>query len=216
VAQLVDFADYRVGTVQLVGADRVSGARPSVTGHLAFHFAVRSVTILPLNYLHFSWRNSIRRFCPLSGADTSPVPISCVRVACAPTLLGIRMGLFLARMPKSKRIWRSATACVAAYTLVLYAILSNLSPLSVEALGATASGLEICLHADPAAPAGHSNADQHCKLCLPNGKLSNPPPTPPLSGVAYASKLRWVVIPDDFVFLPPSLSARPRGPPLSV
>jgi hypothetical protein len=105
---------------------------------------------------------------------------------------------------------------MAAYALVLYAILSNLTPLNVEVLGATASGLEICLHADPAAPAGHSNADEHCKLCLPNGKLSNPPPTPPLCVVAYASKLRWAVILDDFVFLPASLGARPRGPPLSA
>jgi hypothetical protein len=119
-------------------------------------------------------------------------------------------------MHRRKRIWRSATACVAAYALVLYAILSSLTPLTIEALGASASGLEICLHSDPAAPDGHSNAGEHCKLCLATGHLTISPPTAPLCVVAYASKLRWAVIADDFGPLPASVSARPRGPPLSA
>jgi hypothetical protein len=136
-------------------------------------------------------------------------------VAHAPTILSNKVGkrLLLAKMHKSKRIWRSVTACVAAYALVLYAILLSLTPLPVQALSASAS--EICLHADPARPGGHSNVCEHCSLCLANGH-SIPPPTPPLCAVAYASKLRWAVIADDFVFLPASVDARPRGPPLSA
>jgi hypothetical protein len=139
-------------------------------------------------------------------------------VAHAPTILGNRAGkrLSLGKMHRGRRVWQSVTACVATYALVLHAIFSNLTPLPVEALGASASGLEICLHSDPAAPAGHSNAAEHCSLCLANGHLSIPPPTPPLCVVAYASKLRWAVIADDFGFLPASVSARPRGPPLSA
>jgi hypothetical protein len=101
-----------------------------------------------------------------------------------------------------------------AYAFALYAILSNLTPLAVEELDASAAGLEICLHIDPAAPPEHSSASDHCKLCLASSHLSVPPPTPPLGVVAYASKLRRAVIADDFVFLPASFSARPRGPPL--
>jgi hypothetical protein len=119
-------------------------------------------------------------------------------------------------MHRSNRVWRSATACVVAYAFVLYAILSSLTPFPVEALGASASGAEICLHSDPVAPAGHSNAGEHCKLCLVNGYPPVPPPTPPLCVVAYAKKLRWAVIADDPVFLPASVTARPRGPPLSA
>jgi hypothetical protein len=136
----------------------------------------------------------------------------------APTNLSIRTDKRLqsANMHRAKRVWRSATACAVAYAFALYAILSSLTPLPVGALGASARGIEICQHADPAAPAGHSSAGEHCKLCLANSHLSVPPPTPPLCLVAYTSKLRWAVIADDFTLLPASVTARPRGPPLSA
>ncbi|MBO0756483.1 MAG: hypothetical protein J2P54_11515 [Bradyrhizobiaceae bacterium] len=134
-----------------------------------------------------------------------------------PALSIIRTGKALpsATMHRAKRVWQSATACVVAYVFALYSILSSLTPLPVEAVGATAPGVEVCLHADPAAPARHSSAE-HCKLCLAYSHLSVPPPTPPPCVVAYASKLRWAVIADDFAFLPASVIARPRGPPLSA
>jgi len=120
-------------------------------------------------------------------------------------------------MPRAKQVWQSATACFVAYAFALYTILSSLTPLPVEAVGANASGVEICLHADPATPApGHSSAGEHCKLCLAYSALSVPPPAHPPRVVAYASKLRWAVIADDFAFLPASVTARPRGPPLSA
>jgi hypothetical protein len=189
-------------------------ARLSVTGHRHSNFEfVRSQCLL----------GAVRRFCRICGRHDNnfamPIlPNGTEHVAHAATILGTRAGkgLLLAKTHRRKRIWRSATACVAAYALVLYAILWNLTPLSVEALGATASGLEICLHPRPAAPAGHSNAGEHCNLCLANCHPTITPPTPPICVVAYASKLRWAVIADDFAFLPTSVSARPRGPPLSA
>jgi hypothetical protein len=119
-------------------------------------------------------------------------------------------------MHRANQVWQSVTACFVAYAFALYTILSSLTPLPVEAVGASASGVEICLHADPAVPAGHSSAGEHCKLCLAYGHLSVPPPTLALCVVAYASKLRWAVIADDFAFLPASVIARPRGPPHSA
>jgi hypothetical protein len=118
------------------------------------------------------------------------------------------------------KAWRRLAACVAAYALVIHAVLTAVAiPVSAMPLDGS-PGFVLCLHdsngAVPTLPVDHP--DEHCQLCVGTGHVGFavlPESTLP-STIAYQSKLKRSAVVYRLNASPVLLSPRPRGPPSPV
>jgi hypothetical protein len=130
-----------------------------------------------------------------------------------------RKGSVVARRGTSGfSLGRQLTSCLAAYALVLQAILFSFAPFApVLAAPNGVAGAEICLHDPSGAPVAPAEDKlNHCQLCLigcPQQILA-----PVALGATHSAnfgstRILWVAL-----FAPPAISFRypskpPRGPP---